>query len=172
MVYPHRLVADDSCYSCPYLSICPSKICDGDYCPVFQFHKEGISSFSIPFYGDHVSLFALLMAASNLLYTKMNMESMGSTNSMPGMKTMMYIMPVMFLGFLNSYSSGLNYYYFLSTMFTFGQMYLIRQFVNEDKIHAKIQENKKKPVVKSKFQQRIEDMAKQRGYGSTPAKKK
>jgi YidC/Oxa1 family membrane protein insertase len=126
----------------------------------------------IPFYGDHVSLFALLMAASNLLYTKMNMESMGSTNSMPGMKTMMYIMPVMFLGFLNSYSSGLNYYYFLSTMFTFGQMYLIRQFVNEDKIHAKIQENKKKPVVKSKFQQRIEDMAKQRGYGSTPAKKK
>ncbi len=127
---------------------------------------------NIPFYGDHVSLFALLMAASNLLYTKMNMESMGSTNSMPGMKTMMYIMPVMFLGFLNSYSSGLNYYYFLSTMITFGQMYLIRQFVNEDKIHAKIQENKKKPVVKSKFQQKIEDMAKQRGYGSTPAKKK
>lgn len=117
--------------------------------------------FTIPFYGDHVSLFALLMAAANLVYTKMNMEMMGSNNSMPGMKTMMYIMPIMFLGFLNSYSSALNYYYFLSTMFTFGQMLLIRQFVNEDKIHARIQENKKKPVVKSKFQQRLEDLSKQ-----------
>jgi YidC/Oxa1 family membrane protein insertase len=121
--------------------------------------------FEIPFYGDHISLFALLMAASNLVYTKMNMDMMGSSSTqLPGMKTMMYIMPIMFLGFLNSYSSALNYYYFLSTMITFGQMYLIRQFVNEDKIHAKIQENKKKPVVKSKFQQRLEDMAKQRGY--------
>jgi len=94
---------------------------------------------------------------------------MGSTNSMPGMKTMMYIMPIIFLGFLNSYSSALNYYYFLSTMLTFGQMYAIRMFVNEDKIHARIQENKKKPVIKSKFQQRLEDMSKQRGYN---AKKK
>ncbi len=128
--------------------------------------------FNIPFYGDHVSLFALLMAISNLIYTKMNMDMMGSSSTqMPGMKTMMYIMPVMFLGFLNSYSSALNYYYFLSTMMTFGQMYLIRQFVNEDKIHAKIQENKKKPVTKSKFQQRLEDMAKQRGYNPNAKKK-
>ncbi len=128
--------------------------------------------FNIPFYGDHVSLFALLMAISNLIYTKTNMDMMGSSSTqMPGMKTMMYIMPVMFLGFLNSYSSALNYYYFLSTMFTFGQMYLIRQFVNEDKIHARIQENKKKPVVKSKFQQRLEDMAKQRGYNQGSKKK-
>ncbi|MFZ4400762.1 MAG: membrane protein insertase YidC [Bacteroidales bacterium] len=121
------------------------------------------------FYGNHISLFALLMAISNLIYTKMNQDMMGSTNSMPGMKTMMYIMPIMFLGFLNSYSSALNYYYFLSTMLTFGQMYAIRLFVNEDKIHAQIQENKKKPVVKSKFQQRLEDMAKQR---TTAAPKK
>lgn len=128
--------------------------------------------FNIPFYGDHVSLFALLMAVSNLIYTRMNMDMMGSSSTqMPGMKTMMYIMPVMFLGFLNSYSSALNYYYFLSTMMTFGQMYLIRQFVNEDKIHAKIQENKKKPVTKSKFQQRLEDMAKQRGYNPNVKKK-
>ncbi|MEI6696002.1 MAG: membrane protein insertase YidC [Bacteroidota bacterium] len=121
------------------------------------------------FYGNHISLFALLMAISNLIYTKMNQDMMGSTNAMPGMKTMMYIMPIMFLGFLNSYSSALNYYYFLSTMLTFGQMYAIRLFVNDDKIHARIQENKKKPVVKSKFQQRLEDMAKQR---VSPAPKK
>ncbi|MCX6231330.1 MAG: membrane protein insertase YidC [Bacteroidetes bacterium] len=123
------------------------------------------------FYGNHVSLFALLMAVSNLFYTKMNQDMMGSTNSMPGMKTMMYIMPIMFLGFLNSYSSALNYYYFISTMLTFGQMYAIRMFVNEDKIHARIQENKKKIVAKSKFQQRLEDMAKQRGYNTNPKKK-
>ena len=121
------------------------------------------------FYGNHISLFALLMAISNLIYTKMNQDMMGSTNAMPGMKTMMYIMPIMFLGFLNSYSSALNYYYFLSTMLTFGQMYAIRLFVNDDKIHARIQENKKKIVVKSKFQQRLEDMAKQR---ISPAPKK
>lgn len=126
--------------------------------------------FNIPFYGDHVSLFALLMAISNLIYTRMNMDSMGSTNAMPGMKTMMYIMPIMFLGFLNSYSSALNYYYFLSTMITFGQMFVIRRLVNEEKIHARIQENKKKPITKSKFQQRLEEMAKQRGYN--PNKKR
>lgn len=129
--------------------------------------------FNIPFYGDHVSLFALLMAISNLIYTRMNMDSMGSsTNTMPGMKTMMYIMPIMFLGFLNSYSSALNYYYFLSTMITFGQMYVIRRLVNEEKIHARIQENKKKPVTKSKFQQRLEEMAKQRGYNPYSSNKK
>ena len=122
------------------------------------------------FYGNHISLFALLMAISNLIYTKMNQDMMGSTNSMPGMKTMMYIMPIMFLGFLNSYSSALNYYYFLSTMLTFGQMYAIRMFVDEAKIHARIQENKKKPVAKSKFQQRLEDMAKQRGYNAKTKK--
>jgi len=122
------------------------------------------------FYGNHISLFALLMAISNLIYTKMNQDMMGSTNSMPGMKTMMYIMPIMFLGFLNSYSSALNYYYFLSTMLTFGQMYAIKMFVNEDKIHARIQENKKKPMIKSKFQQRLEDMSKQRGYNAKSKK--
>ncbi len=124
------------------------------------------------YYGNHISLFALLMAISNLIYTKMNNDMMGSTQSMPGMKTMMYVMPIMFLGFLNSYSSALNYYYFLSTMITFGQMFVIRRMVNEDKIHAIIQENKKKVVTKSKFQQRLEDIAKQRGYNPNAVKKK
>ncbi|MEG2337020.1 MAG: membrane protein insertase YidC, partial [Bacteroidales bacterium] len=75
--------------------------------------------FNIPFYGSHISLFAILMAISNLLYTHMTMKQSAGTNQMPGMKMMMYIMPIMFLGFLNSYSAALNYYYFLSTLITF-----------------------------------------------------
>ena len=120
--------------------------------------------FNIPFYGDHVSLFCLLMTVSTIIYTKMNNDMMGSTNQMPGMKTMMYLMPIMFLGFFNSYSSGLSYYYLLANLFTFAQMWIIRRFVNENKLHARIQENKKKPVVKSGFQKRLEEMAKKQGY--------
>jgi YidC/Oxa1 family membrane protein insertase len=121
--------------------------------------------FNIPFYGDHVSLFTLLMTISTIIYTKMNNDAMGSTNQMPGMKTMMYIMPIMFLGIFNNYSAGLSYYYFLANIITFGQQYLIRKLINEDKIHQQIQENKKKPLTqkKSSFQKRLEEMAKQRG---------
>lgn len=117
--------------------------------------------FNIPFYGDHISLFALLMAITNLLYTRMTMKQNASSNSMPGMKFMMYAMPIMFLGLLNSYSAALNYYYCISTLFTFLQMWLIRSFINDDKVLARLQENKKKPVKKSKFQERLEKMAKQ-----------
>lgn len=117
--------------------------------------------FTIPFYGDHVSLFTLLMTISTIIYTKINNDMMSTGNQMPGMKTMMYLMPVMFLGFFNSYSSGLSYYYLLANLFTFAQMYIIRKFVDEKKLHAQIQENKKKPVKKSNFQKRLEDMAKQ-----------
>lgn len=117
--------------------------------------------FNIPFYGDHVSLFALLMAVTNLFYTRMTMKQNVSSNSMPGMKFMMYVMPIMFLGLLNSYSSALNYYYCISTMFTFLQMWLIRSFIDDKKVLARIQENKKKPVKKSKFQERLEKMARQ-----------
>jgi len=120
--------------------------------------------FTIPFYGDHVSLFCLLMTISTIIYTKLNNDMMGSTNQLPGMKTMMYLMPIMFLGFFNSYSSGLSYYYLLANLFTFAQMFFIRRMVNEDKLHARIQENKKKPVVKSGFQKRLEEMAKKQGY--------
>ncbi len=122
--------------------------------------------FTIPFYGAHVSLFCLLMTISTIMYTKMNNDMMGSTNQMPGMKTMMYLMPIMFLGFFNSYSSGLSYYYMLANLFTFAQMFIIRRFVNEDKLHARIQENKKKVIVKSGFQKRLEDMAKKQGYNA------
>jgi YidC/Oxa1 family membrane protein insertase len=79
------------------------------------------------------------------------------------MKTMMYIMPVMFLFILNSYAAGLSYYYFLANVFTIGQIYVFRMMIDEDKIRAQIMINKKKPVVKSKFQQKLEEMSKQKG---------
>jgi len=127
--------------------------------------------FTIPFYGDHVSLFTLLMTISTIIYTYMNNQMMGSSSQqLPGMKTMMYLMPIMFLGVFNNYSSGLSYYYLLVNLITFAQMYIFQLFVDEDKLHKKIQENKLKPVKVSGFQKRLEDMAKQRGYN--PGKKK
>jgi YidC/Oxa1 family membrane protein insertase len=128
--------------------------------------------FKIPFYGDHVSLFTLLMAATNIVYTKMNAEMTQSANQMPGMKTMMYMMPVMFLFFFNSYSAGLSYYYFVSTLITIGQTLLIRQFVDDKLLLKKIQAQQKKPVVKSKFAQRLEDMTKQQKQLQKGGKKK
>lgn len=124
--------------------------------------------FKIPFYGAHVSLFTLLMTISTIIYTKVNMQMTAATN--PQMKYMMYLMPIFFLGFFNNYSSGLSYYYFLSNMIGFGQQYIFKAFLDEDAIHRQIQENKKKPVKKSGFQQRLETMAKQRGI--QPPKKK
>ena len=120
---------------------------------------------NIPFYGDHVSLFTLLMTISTIIYTKINSEMTGQSNQMPGMKTMMYMMPIMFLGFFNSYPAGLSYYYFLANIITFFQMFLFRKLINEEKLHAKIQANKKKSGTpkKSGFQKRMEDMAKRQG---------
>ena len=118
--------------------------------------------FKIPFYGDHVSLFCLLMTITTIISTSLNQQA-ASSQAMPGMKTMMYMMPIMFLFILNSYSSGLSYYYFLANVITIGQTYIIRYFVDEEKIRAQLQVNKKKSVKKSNFQKRLEDMAKQRG---------
>jgi YidC/Oxa1 family membrane protein insertase len=112
--------------------------------------------FRIPFYGAHVSLFTLLMTASTLLYTHFNNQISGVTGQM---KTLGYIMPLMFLPVLNSYSSALSYYYFLANMITFGQQWAVRHFViDEDAIHRKIQENKSKPIKKSRFQAKLEEM--------------
>jgi YidC/Oxa1 family membrane protein insertase len=119
--------------------------------------------FTIPFYGDHVSLFCLLMAITNIIYVKIGDQAAMSTSSMPGMKTMMYMMPVMMLFIFNDYASGLSYYYFLSLVITIGQTMIFRQFVDDDAIHAQIQANKAKPVKKSNFQKRIEEAAKKRG---------
>ena len=121
--------------------------------------------FTIPFYGNHVSLFALMMTVSTIIYTRMNNQlSAGSSQMMPQLKWMMYLMPVIFLFVLNSYAAGLNYYYFLANIITFAQQFAFRKLVDDDKIHAKIQDNKKKPkkAQGSSFQQRLEEMAKNR----------
>ncbi len=117
--------------------------------------------FAIPFYGDHVSLFTLLMAGSMVIYTRLNSQMMSTGSQMPGMKMMMYFMPVMLLAIFNSFASGLSYYYFLANVITFGQMFLFKRVIDEDALHAKIEANKKKPVKKSKWQQRMEELAKQ-----------
>ena len=121
--------------------------------------------FTIPMYGDHVSLFTLLMTVSTILSMRLNSNPTGMDNQMPGMKTMMYFMPVMFMLVLNSFSAGLTYYYFLANLITLGQNYLFKQFVDEEKLRKKLHAKKAKPGKgKSKFQQRLEEAAKQRGY--------
>jgi YidC/Oxa1 family membrane protein insertase len=118
--------------------------------------------FTIPMYGNHVSLFTLLMTASTLISTKISNPS-GGQEQMPGMKSMMYIMPVMFMLILNNFSAGLTYYYFLANVISIIQTQVSRQFVSETEILKKIEENRKKPATKSKWQQRLEAAAKQSG---------
>lgn len=110
-------------------------------------------------YGDHVSLFTLLMTISTLIYTKMNNELTSGMNDQ--MKYISYIMPIMFLGFFNRYASALTYYYFLSNMVTFTQQFVIRRLVDEDKLKAQIAESRSRSTNdKSAFQTRLEEMAK------------
>jgi YidC/Oxa1 family membrane protein insertase len=123
--------------------------------------------FMIPMYGDHVSLFTLLMTASTLLTMKMTGSSPGSDQ--PGMKMMMYMMPIMFMLILNNFSAGLTYYYFLANMLTYLQNVVSKRFINADAVLATLEQNKKKAVPKSKWQQRLEAAAKQRGIN--PPKK-
>ncbi len=140
--------------------------------------------FTVPILGDHLSLFAVLMTASTILYTWMNQQMLtpGSAQ-LPGMKWLIYLMPVIFLFALNKYSAALSYYYFVSNIITFGQMWAMRRFVDHDAIRAKIDENKKKPVKTSGFMQRLEaaqrkrmeDMKQQqqgKGGGNNKGKKK
>jgi YidC/Oxa1 family membrane protein insertase len=123
-------------------------------------------------YGDHVSLFAALMFISTIIYTYMNSSLMPQQGSaqMPGMKFMMYFMPVIFLAVMNKYAAGLSWYYFLANMFTFLQNFIIKKVVSDASIRAKLEDNMKKPVKVSNFQKRLEEMAKQRQQ--IPAKKK
>ncbi|MGB0807293.1 MAG: membrane protein insertase YidC, partial [Salibacteraceae bacterium] len=119
--------------------------------------------FNIPFYGDHISGFTILMAVSMIFYTRNNSQmSMGG--GMGGaqesqMKIMMWMMPVMMAVFLNSFAAGLTLYYFIANMTTMGQQFLIKKFfINEDKIHAKLQANKTKPKKKGMFAKQMEKM--------------
>ncbi len=122
--------------------------------------------FTIPAYGDHISLFTILMAVALIFSSRLNTGQMNDTNQqMPGMKFMMtYMMPVMMLVFFNNYSAGLSYYYFLSNVITLGQTVFIRRFVDDEAILKKLHESKKKTVKKSKWQERLEAAAKQKGY--------
>ena len=115
--------------------------------------------FEIPFYGDHVSLFVILMTLSTILYTWSNNQA--STIQGP-MKSVQYFMPVILMFVLNSFPAALSFYYFVSNLVTFGQQAIIRRFVDDEKIHKKLQENKlrNKNKGKSKFQSRIEEAMK------------
>lgn len=113
------------------------------------------------FYGNHISLFTLLMAVSMMFVNQLNTSNVTTTPGMPNMKVMMWIMSVMMIFWFNSYSSGLSYYYFLANVITLLQTFIIRQMVDDKKILAKIETNRKTPKKKSKFQMRLEEMAKQ-----------
>lgn len=122
--------------------------------------------FSIPLYGDHISLFTLLMSATTLLYTVMNSGNVQQPTQpgMPNMKVLMYIFPVMMIFFFNNYSSGLSYYYFISTLFSILIMFMIKKFfVDEEKLKLKMEAkadsaSAKGPKKKSNFQARLEEM--------------
>ncbi|NCD69843.1 membrane protein insertase YidC [Mucilaginibacter agri] len=128
---------------------------------------------ALPLLGwTHISAMCLLMTISTLIYTYFNNQVSGATGQM---KYIGYISPLIFFGVLNSYPAGLNYYYFLANMMTFLQQYLIRQMVDDKKIHSQIQENKKKPEdakkKKSGFGARMEEMMRQQQQANQTKKK-
>ncbi|WP_143305198.1 membrane protein insertase YidC [Chitinophaga vietnamensis] len=113
--------------------------------------------FNIPFYGNHVSLFTILMTITSLILAFYNRGMTDQSN--PVMKYMPYIMPIMLLGIFNRLAAALTFYYFLSNVISILLQWVIQKFIiNHDKIHAQIQENKKKPVSKSKWQDKLEEM--------------
>ena len=118
--------------------------------------------FNIPLYGDHISLFALLMAASMFIYSKMTSSQMSDDPNMAPMKFMsVWLMPIMMLFICNNLSSALSYYYLLSNLITMLMTWFIRKFVvTEDKVRAEMVANQNKPKKKSRFQQRLEEAQK------------
>lgn len=128
--------------------------------------------FTIPFYGDHVSLFTLLMTLSTILITHSNSQM--NTQMQGPMKTMQYMMPVMFLFFLNSYSSGLTFYYFVTNVVSYGQIFLFKKIIDEDKVLKLMEENKKKNANKKKsgFQVRLQEAMKASQESQAEKKKK
>ena len=115
--------------------------------------------FSIPFYGDHVSLFPILASAAIFVYTLMTtgQQTMPQQEGMPNMKFIIYMMPLMMLFFFNNYASGLSLYYFVSNTLTIILMLVIKNFIiKEDRIRAQIAENKKKPRKKGGFSERLQ----------------
>ncbi|WP_299256982.1 membrane protein insertase YidC [uncultured Aquimarina sp.] len=120
--------------------------------------------FEIPFYGDHISLFPILASIAIFIYMMMTTGQTMQTQQpgMPNMKFIMYLSPLMMLVFFNNYASGLSLYYFISNLITIGIMLVIKNvIIDEDKIHAKIQENKKKPKKQGKFQKKMKELMEQ-----------
>ncbi|UZO80477.1 membrane protein insertase YidC [Aquimarina sp. ERC-38] len=120
--------------------------------------------FEIPFYGDHVSLFPILASIAIFIYMTMTTGQTMQTQQpgMPNMKFIMYLSPLMMLVFFNNYASGLSLYYFVSNLITIGIMLVIKNFIIDDeKIHAKIEANKKKPKKQGKFQQKMKELMEQ-----------
>ncbi len=117
--------------------------------------------FSIPFYGNHVSLFCLLMTIINIVYMKISMQSQPTSNNMPGMKLMQYFMPIMFLFIFNDYASGLSYYYLLSLLITIIQTYVFRHVIDEKKVREQLLANARKPRKKSGWMARLEEAQRQ-----------
>lgn len=118
--------------------------------------------FNIPFYGDHISLFTLLMTATTVLQMKYSTGMSGSNAQMPQMKYMMYFMPIIFLGVMNNYAAALSYYYFLANLITFAQQKIIASMTDDAVILAKMEDHKlKSPKGKSSFQVRLEKMMKE-----------
>ncbi len=113
------------------------------------------------YFGNHISLFCLLMTVVNIIYTRINMQNQAGSQSMPGMKMMAYLMPVMFLVFFNNYAAGLSYYYFVSLLITILQTYGYRHFVSESKMRAMMAEAARKPKKKSGFMARLEEAQRQ-----------
>ena len=115
--------------------------------------------FNIPFYGDHVSLFPILASIAIFFYTQMTtgQQAMPQQPGMPNMKIIMYLMPLMMLFFFNNYASGLSLYYFVSNLLTIFLMLVIKNYIIDDqKIHAQIEENKKKPKKVGGFSARLQ----------------
>lgn len=112
------------------------------------------------YFGNHISLFCLLMTITNIIYTHLTMQSQANSG-MPGMKWMMYMMPVFFLVFFNNYAAGLSYYYFLSLLITIAQTYAFRYFITEESVRRTMEKNAAKPKKKSGFMARLEEMQRQ-----------
>ena len=128
-----------------------------------------------PIFGmDHLSLFTLLMTITTFIYTYVNNKQMdySSNPQMKPMKWMMYLMPLMFFGIFNNYSAGLSYYYMLVNIITFIQMFVFRKMIDEDKVRATIEENKRKPQKKSNFMKRLEEAQKQQAKLQQQQKKR
>jgi YidC/Oxa1 family membrane protein insertase len=125
--------------------------------------------FNIPFYGDHVSLFTLLMTASSLFLALYNRNMTAQDPNNPMLKYMPYVFPFLLIGVFNKMAAALTFYYFFSNMISIAQQFIIQKYIiNEEAIHRQIQENKNKPATPSKWTQRLEEIQKQQQAKQQP----